>query len=288
MKKNTLSCFVIILLSMFLATSGIAQKAAPLNFIIEGVVYDGQTDKPLVNSTVTLTSDCGREPLEIKTDTSGRYHFVVDKDCCYTLKAAYERYFTVSSNTPYCTKKKTKSDTLIYDFPLYCYLDSLPNDSSKIQENNPCDGIGRTFLIRHDVYDFNQSDISKDTIEPLKELIKILEDNPDLVIEICTTYNRASARYSIRPVYPAFIVNYLIKKGIDPKRLRTNIELRPPNVIDRIPDTEEQPQRRRRTEFRVIGKLDGTRYDCENEVLDDGETPLHRLKKIEKCENCPF
>jgi hypothetical protein len=259
-----------------------------INSVIEGLVYDGETDKPLANSVVSLKSDCSNEIIEFKTDTSGRYRFVVDKGCCYYLKAAYKGYFTVSSDKPYCTKEMTKSDTLIYDFPLFRYIDTLPNDSSKIQENNPCKGIGRTFVIRHDYYDFNQSDISKDTIEPLKELIKILEDNPDLVIEICTTDFRGSERYSIRfPTVHQFVVKYLIKKGINPNRLRMKEEIiLPPNSAENEISSVEEPHRRmRRTTFRVIGKLDGTRYDCENEVLDK-QTPVQ--PKIEKCENCPF
>lgn len=82
---------------------------------------------------------------------------------------------------------------------------------------------------------------------------------------------------------------YLIKHGIDASRLRVkgqNISIE--NNENEVPDTEIPHQRNRRTMFRVIGKLDGTRYDCENEVLDADETPLHRLKKIEKCTNCPF
>lgn len=248
---------------------------------IVGLVSDTETDKPLKNAIVTLTSDCG-ETIKLKTDENGRYHFDLEKDCCYSLKAEYQTYFTVSKDKSYCTNDMEKTDTL--DFPLFRYLDSLPNDSSKIEVNKPCDGIGRSFVIQHIYYDFGRNSIKNDTI--LKELIKILSDNPDLIIDLnSNTDVRGSSRYSIdlSSRRAESVAKYLIKNGIDANRLRVKGEKILPNSAENeIPNVEEQHQRNRRTEFRVIGKLDGTNYDC-------GYKPINSIKlNKDKCTNCPF
>lgn len=269
----------------------------PMDFAIEGLVYDEETGEPLANSTVTLIPDCGGETIEFETDVDGRYRFVLDRDCCYSLKAGHDAYFAVSTDKPYCTRGLSKSQTFTHDFPLRRYVDTtVPPGHPEITENNPCDGIGRKFRIEHIYYDFDKAYIRQDAEEPLSQLIKLLEDNPDLIVEIGShTDARGSNRYNIRlsARRAESVVKYLIRQGIDDNRLRAKGygETDPTNdCYDEIPCTEEQHQRNRRTEFRVVGKIDGTRYDCENETLNvdqESEEPIV-LKKIDRCQNCPF
>lgn len=276
----------------------------PLDFAIEGLVYDEETAEPLANSTVTLTPDCGGETVEFETDESGRYRFILDKNCCYSLKAGHEGYFSVSTDKPYCTKGLRASKTFIHDFPLQRYIvNPKPPIDTTIRPpgpptaiSNPCDGVARSFVIKHIYYDFDKAYIRSDAEEPLAQLIKILEDNPDLIVEIGShTDARGSNRYNIRlsARRAESVVKYLIRQGIDANRLQAKGygETDPTNDCeDEIPCTEEQHQRNRRTEFRVIGKIDGTRYDCEDEVLDvdQASTPPIELKRIDRCQNCPF
>jgi outer membrane protein OmpA-like peptidoglycan-associated protein len=256
-----------------------------LNFVIQGLVYDTEIEKPLTNALVTLTSDCGKS-IKLETDESGFYYFDLDKNCCYTLKAENEGYFTVIKPKSY----HKKSDTLIYDFPLNRYIDTLSNDSSKLSKNNLCEGIGRTFIIEHTYYDFNKEKAENDTINPLKELIKILKDNPDLVIDIGIFIDiRGSNRYGTRLSIhrPKAIAKHLIRHGININCLRRKGEkILIKNDVNEVPDMEEQHERSRRTAFRVIGKTDGTKYDCKNEG-QNSVNPV-RLNKIEECKNCPF
>lgn len=284
----------------------------PLDFAIEGLVYDQETGDPLTNSTVTMTTDCGGEPIEFETDASGRYRFILDRDCCYTLKAAHEGYFAVSTDKPYCTKGLKQSQTFTHDFPLQRFIDGggnngggnnvHPSDSTYppgpegIANNGPCDGIGRSFVIEHIYYDFDKAYIREDAEEPLSLLIKILEDNPDLVVEIGShTDARGSNRYNIRlsARRAESVVKYLIQQGIEDHRLQAKGygETAPTNdCVDEIPCTEEQHQRNRRTEFRVIGKVDGTRYDCETTDMDINQASIEpiELKRVDECRNCAF
>jgi outer membrane protein OmpA-like peptidoglycan-associated protein len=271
-----------------------------LDFAIEGVVYDSETAEPLANSTVSLMPDCGGDKVEFETDASGRYRFILDRECCYSLKAGHEGYFAVSTDKPFCTKGLRKSQTFVHDFPLQRFVD--PNGTTPpgpsgvaIGGETPCDGIGRSFVIKHIYYDFDKAYIRNDAEEPLSQLIKILADNPDLVVEIGShTDARGSDRYNIRlsARRAESVVKYLINKEIDANRLQAKGygETQPTNdCVDEIPCTEEQHQRNRRTEFRVIGKIDGTRYDCKTVDMDINQTSIEPIElKVDRCENCPF
>ena len=150
-------------------------------------------------------------------------------------------------------------------------------------------------MIKHIYYDFDKAYIRTDAEEPLAQLIKILEDNPDLVVEIGShTDARGTGRYNIRlsARRAESVVKYLIKKEIDPNRLQAKGygETQPTNdCMDEIPCSEEQHQRNRRTEFRVIGKVDGTRYDCETLNVDINQISIEPIElKVDKCKSCPF
>ncbi len=269
----------------------------PLDFAIEGLVYDSETGEPLANSTVSLMPDCSGEQLEFETDESGRYRFILDRECCYSLKASQEGYFAVSTDKPYCTKGLRQSETFVHDFPLQRFIDpNKPPGYPEIPEEElPCAGIGRSFVIKHIYYDFDKAYIRTDAEEPLAQLIKILEDNPDLVVEIGShTDARGTGRYNIRlsARRAESVVKYLIKKEIDPNRLQAKGygETQPTNdCMDEIPCSEEQHQRNRRTEFRVIGKVDGTRYDCETLNADINQISIEPIElKVDKCKSCPF
>jgi outer membrane protein OmpA-like peptidoglycan-associated protein len=279
----------------------------PLDFAIEGLVYDSETGDPLASSTVTLTSDCGGEQVEFETDASGRYRFILDRECCYSLKGAHEGYFAVSTDKPYCTKGLRQSETFVHDFPLQRFVDPNTNPTELTGPNSPpgppgppgiatpCEGIGRSFVIKHIYYDFDKAYIRNDAEEPLTRMIKILDDNPDLVVEIGShTDARGTDRYNIRlsARRAESVVKYLINKGIDANRLQAKGygETQPTNdCMDEIPCSEEQHQRNRRTEFRVIGKVDGTRYDCETVDMDINQASIEPIElKVDRCESCPF
>lgn len=276
----------------------------PLDFAIEGVVYNEESGEPLANALVELITDCGGEPKEVETTEDGRYKFILEEECCYTLKAAKDGFLAVSTDKPYCTKLMKESKTFKHDFYLRPYIVSKPpTDDVVIDEEeevngitNPCDVITKTFVLEHIYYDFDKAYIRSDAQEPLAEIIKILEDNPTLVVEIGShTDARASKRYNMRlsARRAEAVVRYLIKRNLSKNRLEAKGygEDVPTNECeDEIPCTEEQHQRNRRTEFRVVGLIDGTRFNCNETAynVDKKSNPPVVLKKIDRCENCPF
>ncbi len=77
-------------------------------FELEGVVFDQSTGLPLEGATVTLVAVCDDETKNIEpktatTDLTGKYHFELDNDCCYTVKGEKIDYLAASSEEV-CTK----------------------------------------------------------------------------------------------------------------------------------------------------------------------------------------
>ena len=338
----------------------------PLDFAIEGVVYDEQTGDPIPDAKVTLIPDCGGTPIPVVTNDKGEYSYILDKNCCYDLKAEKPTYLTQTTDKPYCTKGLRASKTFEHNFYMNKYLiePQPPIEPQPAVVYNPTTGepytpygyttpegeyipvepqspngyytetgswvetppggtypgetypggtytetgtytggtyVGTsgpcpvTFVLEHIYYDFDKAYIRSDAEEPLAELLKILADNPEVIVEIGShTDARGSNRYNERlsERRAKSVVKYLRNKGIASNRLE-NVgygETQPTNeCVDEIPCDEEKHQRNRRTEFRVVGLLDGTRYNCDtNSQIDERSTAPIILKKIDRCENCPF
>lgn len=320
----------------------------PLDFEIEGIVYDEKTGEVIPDAKVTLIPDCTGKPISVATDAKGHYSFILNKNCCYDLKAEKKDYLTKSTDKPYCTKGLKESKKFVHNFYLNKYLIEgevtgktdgstgyttdggtfipkqkppgagtgyfnntgewveMPNPGTPGYYTNTGEWVSTeggnnggpcpvTFVLEHIYYDFDKAYIREDAEEPLAELIKILEDNPDLIVEIGShTDARGSSRYNekLSQRRAKSVVKYLEGKGIPANRLEYQGygENQPTNeCVDEVPCDEEKHQRNRRTEFRVVGLLDGTRYNCDtNARVDEHSVEPIILKKIDRCENCPF
>ncbi len=320
----------------------------PLDFEIEGIVYDKGTGEVIPDAKITLIPDCGGKPVVVSTNDKGYYHFILDKKCCYDLKAEKPTYLALSTEKPYCTKGLKESKKFVHNFYLNKYLTEGELAGGEKPKNGETgyynskgewvpatkpDGAGTgyfnssgewvekpnpgtsgyygsggewvsteggpcpvTFVLEHIYYDFDKAYIRSDAEEPLAELIKILNDNPELVVEIGShTDARGSNRYNetLSQRRAKSVVKYLVAQGIPQNRLEYQGygETQPTNdCVDQVPCDEEKHQRNRRTEFRVVGLVDGTRYNCDasSARIDEHSTEPIELKKIDRCTNCPF
>ncbi len=219
---------------------------------LEGVAYDKSTGRPLPGVLITLVNDCGEPEQTTRTDASGAYGWSVSEGCCYQVKGTDKRgYFNdVSSNA--CTHS-LKSQTIQRDVYLVPFL----NDK----------GQSLTFKLEHIYYDFDQDYIRDDAMPQLNELVQLMRDNPTLIVEIGShTDARASFAYnedlSTRRARSA--VRYLIERGITSNRLvaKGYGETQLTNgCANNVECSEEEHQLNRRTEFRIIGDINGERYD---------------------------
>lgn len=114
--------------------------------------------------------------------------------------------------------------------------------------------IGKTFRLENIYYDLDKADIRTDAAIELDKLVRVLQDNPSLKIELGShTDSRGSDIYNIRLSQrrAESVINYLMTKGIDPLRLQARGYGETELLIENA-RTEAEHQVNRRTEFKVL------------------------------------
>lgn len=215
----------------------------------ENIVKDSTSAGYLADSSIISLFEIKGSPPKaylIDKDTSdinGQFHFRVEKNKNYKLfiksKDCFNRqyYFT--------TKEVISVDTIKNDIPL--------NEINK----NP-------IVIRNIYYPFDEyylTDEAKNTIDTT--IFLIMQDNPELVVELSShTDSKGTDQYNITLSQnrAESVVNYLVKKGINKKQLIAKGYGETKHIYPNTnPDGSDNPQGRqmnRRTEFKVVGRLD--------------------------------
>ncbi len=145
-----------------------------------------------------------------------------------------------------------------------------------------------TYLL-HIYYDFDQAYIRDDALPELEKLYRMLQDNPSYVLEIGShTDSRGSYRYNQRLSQrrAESVVRWLKAKGVNSNRLISkgygegvNVN----NCVNNIPCSEEEHQRNRRTEFKIVGY-----YDSNGNYTDIVKSSQPTQIAVDRCEGCPF
>ena len=208
---------------------------------------DTLTTSSITLSLVLLDDSIEGGELVIKTilpEENGDYFFELEKGKEYALKANAENFFLQTFSIS--TKNIEKSDTIEKDFFMKRF--SL-----------------KPVVVKNIYYEYDKFsllDSSKTVIDTT--MLKILTDNPDIKIEIGShPDSRGSDAYNQRlsQQRAQSVVNYLVGKGIPRKRLvaKGYGESKPiaPNDNKDGSDNPEGRQLNRRTEFRIIGKIEG-------------------------------
>lgn len=244
----------------------------PLEFVVKGRAIDEKTGQPLAGSSITLESDCGDLQQTVRADENGNYSFKLREDCNYVVKAGKDNYLTGTGFIN--TKDMTESKEFNIDVPLKSFVDTT--------------NTSLAFLLEHIYYDFNKSNIRQDASQSLVDLLNILKNNPDIVVEIGShTDSRGSDKYNDRLSQrrAESVVKYLSTNGISRDRLqfkgygeKTHVN----NCYDNIPCSEDDHQRNRRTEFKVLGTINGKKF--EQGVNSVAPSQI----KVDRCNGCPF
>ncbi|MCX8479629.1 MAG: OmpA family protein [Chitinophagales bacterium] len=212
----------------------------PLNkitkFDLRGVVYNAGRKMPINNVRVLLEDQTSGRKEEILTDPRGSYHFDLEPEHDYVVKAATEKCGELTRDTT--TRGLIGSATLIMNLPLYC--------------------TGDTIKIENIYYDLDRWSIRPDAAIELDKLFAILIAYPTMKIELRShTDSRAPDDYNmtLSQRRATSAVNYLISKGIEVSRLigkGYGETLLVNRCADAIPCTEAEHQANRRTEFIIL------------------------------------
>lgn len=208
---------------------------------------DTSVTSSITLSLVLLDDSLDGEEIVIKSilpDENGDYFFELEKGKEYELKANAENFFM--QTFAISTKNIEKSDTIEKDF--YMKRFSI-----------------KPIIVKNIYYEYDKFtllDSSKTVIDTT--MLKLLIENPDIKIEIGShTDSRGSDPYNQRlsQQRAQSVVDYLVAKGIPRKRLvaKGYGEIQPiaPNNNKDGSDNPEGRQMNRRTEFRIVGKIEG-------------------------------
>lgn len=219
-------------------TDNIVVELEKYDYGAEGVVYHGETMQPLAGSKVQLCDANDKVLEEQVVGADGHYQFSLQPESDYRLKVEKEGFFKQSARIS--TKGRTAA-IITTDFKLF-----------------PLE-VGQIVRLENIYYDYNKWNIRPDAAVELDKLVQTLLDNPTVKIELSShTDCRGSDSYnmSLSQKRAKSAVDHLIKRGIDKGRVQSKGygETKPSESCDCKACTEDQHQRNRRTEFKVLSK----------------------------------
>lgn len=165
---------------------------------IEGIVFDVD-EVPIEGATVRIV---GRDGLNAKVLTmkNGEYEVELERDIRYVMMASVRGF--LNQNFELKTGAEEKNETYIVDF----YLSP----------------ITKPVVIENIFYDFDKATLRPESKAALDEMIKMLNDNPNVTIELgAHTDRKGTDKYNegLAQRRAQSVVDYLIEGGIAPDRL---------------------------------------------------------------------
>jgi outer membrane protein OmpA-like peptidoglycan-associated protein len=202
--------------------------------LIKGKVYDNKTKKILYTSIFynDLKSNKGLGKA-ISDPTTGSYSIVLPFGQRYSFMAEKEGYYAVTENVDLSNLNEYKEITV----DLYL---------------NPIEK-GQTIRLNNIFFDSGKYDLLSESNAELEKLLKVLNDNKQLTIEIgghTDAVGADSNNLTLSNNRANAVMNYLLSKGIAKERL-TAKGYGETNFIA-TNETEEGKQLNRRVEFLII------------------------------------
>jgi peptidoglycan-associated lipoprotein len=216
------------------------QKHAP-TFNLIGLTRNKETRKPIEKVKVDIKNLDKGEITTLYTDNEGGFKLRLLPETDYEIMCEKEGFFSVSDKLS--TKGLKFSEDFIANFDM---LEMI---------------IQKPIVLENIHYDFDKWNIREDAAIELDKLVKILRDNPKIHIEMSShTDSRGTEQYNLvlSDKRAKAAVDYLVYRGIDIRRLTWKGYGKTKPLINCYTDkdcTEEQHQKNRRTEFKVI-KID--------------------------------
>ncbi len=171
----------------------------PLIFTLQGVVTDSKTGAILTDANVQIIGSDGNSD-DAKTDNAGSYNYKIKPITSYELVASMEGYLKKKKTLTTVGVEHNKD--FVVDFEL--------------------DPVVKEIILPKIEYDYAKWDLREKSIEDLDGLIKTLNENPNIAIELRshTDYRGTDAQNQILSQKRAdACINYLIENGIDAERL---------------------------------------------------------------------
>jgi OmpA-OmpF porin, OOP family len=204
--------------------------------LVSGNVYNKKTGKPLSASLVYQTLPDGIEAGNgISNEGDGSFKIVLPYDKNYLIRAAADHFFAQSENLNLDSLIKVGYKEIHKDL----YLAPIE--------------IGQVVRLNNVFFDFDKSDLRPESFIELDNLVKILNENPGIEIEMSAhTDGKGSAEYNLKlsDNRATSVREYIVSKGIAPNRIVSQGygETKP----EASNDNDEGRQLNRRVEFKIL------------------------------------
>lgn len=248
-----------------------------INYYLQGVVYTPDKEgklQILPNTKVSLLDNKRESMTDYVTGNDGKFLFRVYGDEDYELFGELDGYLT--KRQPYTTKGKSVDPATLKELVTNITLDTILV-LDKIELN-------KIFVLENIYFDFAKADITPLAATELNKLVEILQDNPEIKIEMGShTDSVDTYEYNIvlSQRRAESTVNYLVSKGISKDRLTAKgYGETTPIARNTNPDGTDNPSgraRNRRTEFKIleIGEIvrpvsEDTEFDEDKYFKGDG------------------
>ncbi len=237
---------------------------------LAGVIKD-KKGNPIAKAEVQLINEKGIVERLDTTDDKGNYRFVVREDAKYDIKCDIEKYVTMSQ--PVVVVEAPKVET-----PKEVKIDFVMPKVDDVKKT------AISFVLNNIYWDYGKPSMRDESKPSMLKLYNFLKDNPTLVVEIgAHTDSRGNSKANLKlsQQRAQTVMDFLIAQGVNPLRMRA-IGYGEAQLINQCADgvkcSEEEHQRNRRTEFKVIGTVDGQKFETKSGVPERIE--------VDKCTTC--
>jgi peptidoglycan-associated lipoprotein len=240
-----------------------------VNYFLEGVTYAPDKEgklQVLPNTKVSLLDNKRESMTDYVTGNDGKFLFRVYADENYELFGELDGYLT--KRQAYTTKGKSVDPRTLKDLVTNITLDTILV-MDRIELN-------KIFVLENIYFEFDQYDITAQAGVELDKLTDILNDNPEIKIEMGShTDSVGTNDYNITLSQrrAESTVRYLINKGVNAQRLTAKGygETKPVarNTNANGTDNPAGRARNRRTEFKILEIGEIVRPVSEEEEFDE-------------------
>jgi outer membrane protein OmpA-like peptidoglycan-associated protein/tetratricopeptide (TPR) repeat protein len=208
---------------------------ASVTTILRGTIYDATSKEPLEATVAIKDKVKDLEIAKVKTGVDGKYEIAIPSGKNYQISAKSPDHMNAYDEI---------------DIPMAKQNQSITKDLSLYDLK-----VGAKIVLKNIFYDFDKATLRPASIVELERLIELLNEYPTMRIELSShTDNKGSPEYNIvlSNNRSKAVVDYLLSKGIDKKRLEyKGYGLTQPIATN---DTDEGRQLNRRTEFKILSK----------------------------------
>ena len=210
-------------------------------FTLSGIAANANTNEPVSGVTVTCENTALNKTNSRVTGSDGTFFFQLEQTSDFKVMGEMQGW--LSSEAIYETTKGLDRSK-----DLYVLI--------KLSMQQP--DTGKPIRLDKIYYDYDKCDIKPRAAEELDRLIKLMNDYPDMIIELSShTDSRGTAEYNqkLSQCRADAALTYILGKGIAKNRIIAvgYGESRLVNgCADGVTCTEQQHQENRRTEFKII------------------------------------